>query len=284
VAVAKVTEPQEAVADSLTRRILSSAKYRSLDESLVHRVATEAAQRFKDRNQALKYAKRKLHQAFGAFLNGSPAQAVDGVVAAVGSGQADLRTAALSAMREHTSSAERIAWLTPFYQQIADWCGTSSSVADLACGLNPLAIPWMQLSPGASYWACDIDSALVAALAGLDEIMPVRLTVTTCDLVASPVVPRADVALVLKTLTTLEQQDPAAAGRVLAALDCRHVIVSLPRRSLSGRQQYSDDAAAIVRDAAAASPYRLRDEAAFGSEVLYHLTPEAGEPAARDAG
>lgn len=273
--MAKAAEPTGAVADDLTRRIRASAKYRTLDAGLVHRVATEAAERFRDRGQALKYAKRKLHQAFGAFLSGSPAAAAGEFVAAAREGRGDLRAAALSAMREHASSAERAAWLAPFYQQVAQWCGAARSVADLACGLNPLAIPWMRLSPDATYWACDIDAGLITALAGLDEVMPVRFTAVTCDLVASPPARQADVGLVLKTITTLDQQDHAAAGRVLAALDCRHVIVSLPRRSLSGRRHYGDDATAAVREAAAGSPYRLRGEAAFGDEVLYHLMPEA---------
>jgi 16S rRNA (guanine(1405)-N(7))-methyltransferase len=268
-----MAESQAAAADDLARRIRSSAKYRSLDEGLILRVTTEAAQRFRDRNQAAKYARRKLHQAFGAFLNGSPAREVTGMVAAVRSGRTDLRAAALPAMRAHASSAERALWLAPFYDQVAGWCGTPGSVVDLACGLNPLAIPWMRLSPGASYWACEIDAELVAALAGLDEIMPVRLTAATCDLVASPPALRADVALMLKTVTTIDRQSAGAAGRVLSVLDCRHVILSLPRRSLSGRREYSGDAGSIVREVAASGRYRIRHEAGFGSELLYHLTP-----------
>jgi 16S rRNA (guanine(1405)-N(7))-methyltransferase len=259
-----------AEADDLAARILSSAKYRGLDEALVRRVATEAAQRFRDRAQAVKYAKRKLHQAFGAFLNGSPVHAVNSVVTAVRSGT-DLRTAALSAMRAHASAAERADWLEPFYAQVADWCGTPESVVDLACGLNPLAIPWMRLTPGATYWACEIDRGLVTALAGLDEILPVHLTASTCDLVAAPPTAHADVTLLLKTVTTIEQQHAGSAARLLSGLDSKHVVLSLPRKSLSGKRDYSDDASAIVERALADGPYRLADEAAFGNESLYHL-------------
>jgi 16S rRNA (guanine(1405)-N(7))-methyltransferase len=257
-------------AADLAARILSSAKYRGLDEALVQRVAAEAAQRFRDRTQAAKYAKRKLHQAFGAFLNGSPVHAVNSVVAAVRSG-ADLRTAASAAMRAHASAAERVDWLEPFYGQVAEWCGEVESVADLACGLNPLAIPWMRLAPTASYWACEIDRELVTALAGLDEILPVHLSTDTCDLVAAPPTVHADVTLLLKTVTTIEQQHAGAAARLLSGLDSRHVVLSLPRRSLSGRKDYSDDASAIVERALADGRYRLTGEAAFGTESLYHL-------------
>jgi 16S rRNA (guanine(1405)-N(7))-methyltransferase len=273
--MARAAEDEATAADDLTRRILSSAKYRNLDQALVHRVATEAVQRIRDRGQRVKYAKRKLHQAFGAFLAGSPAGAVTAMVTAVQLGEADLRTAARAAMTAHASSAERIAWLEPFYDQVAEWCGTPSSVADLACGLNPLAIPWMQLAPDATYWACEIDTELVAALAGLDEIMPARLRAVACDLVASPPAVRADVALMLKTVTTVEQQEAGSAARLLSALDCDHVVLSLPRRSLSASRAYTDDAEAIVAQVVGGTCYRVRGEAVFGTEVGYHLAPEA---------
>jgi len=273
--MATATESELARAGDLARKILALPKYRSLDEALVRRVAAEAAQRVRDRGEALKYAKRKLHQGFGAFVHGSPAQSVTGFIGAAQAGAADPRPAALAAMRAHASAAERASWLEPLYDQVASWCGPAGSVADLACGLNPLAIPWMHLAPGAAYWACEIDAALVAALAGLESVLPVAVTARAVDLVAAPPACRADVALLLKTVTTLEQQRPGAAGRVLAALDCAHVIVSLPRRSLSGRREYTDDPAAAVAAAAAGSRYRLRDEAAFGNELVYHLSPEA---------
>lgn len=275
--MARAAEPG-AAADELARRILASAKYRHLDEGLVRRVAAQAADRCADDGQAVKYAKRKLHQAVGAFTAGSPAAAVTGAVAAVRSGAADLRAASLAAMRAHASAAERARWLEPLYQQVADWCGTPASVADLACGLNPLAIPWMTLAPGASYWACEVDATLVTALAGLAEVMPVSLTVTGRDLVAAPPPLRADVALLLKTVTTLEQQAPGAAGRVLAALRCAHVVLSLPRRSLSGRRGYADDADAIAAAAVADSSYEIIARAQFGSEVLYHLAQAGQSP------
>jgi 16S rRNA (guanine(1405)-N(7))-methyltransferase len=259
------------VADEVAGRILSSAKYRHLDPVLVRRVAGEAAERFTIRSQAEKYAKRKLHQASGAFVSGAPANAVRGAVAAVRSGTADVREAARSAMRAHASSAERLDWLAPFYGQVAEWCGQARSVADLGCGLNPLATPWMSLAPGASYWACDVDRLLVAALAELGEIMPVRPEVCACDLVASPPELTADVALLLKTVATLEQQATGAAGRVLRKLDCRHVIVSFARRSLSGRRGYSDDAWASVGRLIEGSSYDMSGEASFGDEIVFHL-------------
>jgi len=269
--VADAASSRSATAERLTRLILSAAKYRALDESVVRRAADNAAGRFSDERQALKYAKRKLHQSYGSFLVGSPAQAVTAMAAAVRSGQAGLRQAALRAMRAHASSAERADWLEPFYARVAAWCGAPASVADLGCGLNPLAIPWMTLAPGAAYLATEIDTALVAALAGLGDVMGVRLAAAAMDLLAPQPVIGAELVFMLKLVTTLDQQEAGASGRLLRAVDARHVVLSLPRGSLSGRRGYRNEPGAIVGDVVAGSRYRVAAEAAFGDEAVYYL-------------
>jgi 16S rRNA (guanine(1405)-N(7))-methyltransferase len=272
--VARTAEAREGLAEETARRVLTSAKYRHLDDGFVRRVAAEAAERFSDRNQALKHAKRKLHQAFGAYLSGPPSLAVGGCIDAVLAGSVELRDACRAAMRAHASTAERVDHLVPLYERVAAWCGPMTSVADLACGLNPLAIPWMGLAPGAAYWCCEIDNQLVAALARLGEILPVAMTSRSRDLVAHPPALKAQVALLLKTVTTLEQQRAGAANRVLQALECEHVVLSLPRRSLSGRRGYADDPAAVVERVLAGTRYRLEDRAGFGGELLHHLVAQ----------
>jgi len=256
---------------AVAEQILAASKYRHLDEAFVRRVAGEAAERFRDNADAVKYAKRKLHQAFGVFVAGSPGDAVRRCVEAIRSGT-DVRDACLSAMRAHASTAERIAWLDPFYEQVAGWCGEPHSVVDLACGLNPLALPWLHVAPEARYWCCDIDRDLAAALARLDGVFPVEVQAETCDLLAAASPPPADLALLLKTLTTLQQQRNGAGGQVLAALDCPHVVLSLPRRSLSARRSYVDDP---LTPALADGTYRLADQAVFGDELVCHLVRPA---------
>ena len=272
--------------DYVVARVLAGAKYRQLDEAVVRRFAAEAVARTRPgrRDEAVKYAKRKLHQAFGAFLTGSPARAVVSCVEAVVSGRADLRAACLGAMRAHASTAERAAEVEGFYAQVAEWSGPVASVADLACGLNPLAIPWMGLAPGTRYACFDIDRELQAALLRLGEIVPVTMSSETCDLVAGPPAVEADLVLLLKTLTTLEQQRAGATAAVLTALRAPQVVVSVPGRSLSGRRGYQQDPLAAVEQAAAGTPYELQASAAFGGEVVCHLVTAGAAGTADDAG
>lgn len=284
--------PDAEVVEAVARTVLTSRKYRNLDERLVRRFARESLAAHPRPADAVKHAKRKLHQAFGAFLSGSPTRAVDRCIDAVLRGDDDLRSACLAAMRSHASTAERADHLDALYRTVAGWCGPVRSVLDLACGLNPLAIPWMELAPGARYTCCDIDHTLVAALVRLNEIVPAAVQPTTCDLVADPcprgtgaaaphghgVAEGADLVLLLKTATTLEQQRPGATSDVLHALAPAPVILSLPTRSLAAGRSYERDDTALIHRLVAGSPYRPAAEATFGGELVWHLVADRPLP------
>jgi 16S rRNA (guanine(1405)-N(7))-methyltransferase len=251
-------------------QVMASAKYATLDESFVRRIAGEASGRFRGQHAAVKYAKRKLHQAVGAFVTGSLGAAVRSAVGAIETG-VPARDACLAAMRSHASTAERAAVLDAYYRQIEKWCGRPSSVADLACGLSPLAVPWLATGPHPVYWCCDVDRELTAALPALSEPLGLSVVAETRDLVSPAGIPPAELVLLLKTLTTLEQQRSGAAQFLLATLDAPLVAVSLPRGSLSAHRRYTDDPLEMIAKATAGSRYQVDGHAAFGDEALFLL-------------
>lgn len=260
--------------EAVLQRVLASAKYAGLDEGFVRRIAGEASARFRDQNAAARYARRKLHQAVGAFVTGSLGDAVRACVSAIAAG-APVRDASLAAMRRHASTAERAAVMDAFYRQIEAWCGRPATVADLGCGLSPLAIPWLATSPGATYWCCDVDRGLTGALPALSEPFGVTVVAQALDLVRPAGLPSAELVLLLKAVTTLEQQRTGAARDVLAALDAPRVVVSLPRASLSARRRYTADPAEVIGSVTADSGYVLAGHATFGDESLYLLARSA---------
>ena len=106
---------------------------------------------------------------------------------------------------------------------------------DLACGLNPFALPFMGLAPAAEYLACDADRRVLAEVESFLEAVGQSHRTWACDLVTGAPDEPADVALLLKTIPILDRQDPAASARLLSGLKARHVVVSFPSRSLGGR-------------------------------------------------
>jgi 16S rRNA (guanine(1405)-N(7))-methyltransferase len=89
----------------------------------------------------------------------------------------------------------------------------------------------------------------------------------------------ADVALLLKLVPTLDRQDPAAAGHLLAALDARHAVISFPRHSLGGRgkgmeRTYRSRLESLV--AGAGDVVRSAAEASVPNELVFVLRLNRG--------
>jgi 16S rRNA (guanine(1405)-N(7))-methyltransferase len=157
-------------------------------------------------------------------------------------------------MRHHASTRERLPILDSFYNTVFEALPPIASVLDVACGLNPLAIPWMPLAPGATYTACDLYADMIDFLNGFFRLAGIDGRAQVCDLISGPPRQRADLALVLKTLPTLDQIARDAGRDLLRALDTPYMLVSFPARSLGGR------------DKRMAEHYAERFEALVGAE------------------
>jgi len=137
----------------------------------------------------------------------------------------------------HASTHERLSILKDFYSQIFSHLPPVNSIMDIACGLNPLAIPWMPLAPDTSYYACDMYADMVNFLSELMKLLPVDGQAKICDVVADPPAASVDLALVLKAIPCLEQIDKQAGMRLLDGLNARFMAISFPAKSLGGRSK-----------------------------------------------
>lgn len=210
-------------------RVLASPRYRGMDRSLVARLAAEELPKSRNVADAVKRVKRRLHQAVGAFrprprtVHSWP---VDDPVALPG--------ACHAAMRSHASTRERLPHLGTFYPAIWAMTGTPRSLLDLGCGLHPLSLPWMAIG-GARYHAVDVDAGSLEVAGAFMEAIGQPHVTELRDLVAGPPAEAAEVALLLKLVTTLDRQDAGAATRLLRGLRVDHAVVSFAARSLGGR-------------------------------------------------
>ncbi len=252
----------------IVERVLRSSRYRDVDRSLLARLAEEELPHSRNADEAVKRVKRRLHQAVGAFRGADRADAIE---AAWTGSLTDIafKAACADALRTHASTRERVPHLDAFYQGIWSLTGLPTRVLDLGCGLNPLALPWMGLSQRAVYLASDVDRRPLTRVATFLALVGQPHAVEARDLVTSPPGQEADVALLLKVVTTLDRQDPGAATRLVRALRVRHAVISLPRASLGGRgkgmertyrgrlDRLADDAGRVGAVAEASVPHEL---------------------------
>ena len=140
-------------------------------------------------------------------------------------------------MRLHASTAERLAVLPTFFQTTLASISPVKSVLDLACGLNPLSIPWMPLAEGFSYFASDVVSPLVYFLWHYFELFGIPGNASILDLSYSIPSQPVQLALLMKTLPLMEQIEHGLAQKILDNLNSEHILVTYPLRSLGGRKK-----------------------------------------------
>jgi 16S rRNA (guanine(1405)-N(7))-methyltransferase len=220
----------------IIERVRRSSRYRDVDPALVGRLAAEELPRARNTDDAVKRVKRRLHQAVGAFRGERPGDVLSDMRAAWHGDLADatFRAACAEVMRSHASTRERLAHLDTLYMGIWLTTGVPATLLDVGCGLGPLALPWMGIGD-ATYLARDVDERPLATVREFFELVGQPGSVLTLDAVADVPADRADVALLLKLVPTLDRQDANAAGRLLREIDVRHAVISFPARSLGGR-------------------------------------------------
>ncbi len=223
----------------LVQAVHKSAKYRNISVNVVRNVGARELAARRNLRDAVKATKNKLHQVGGAYWDSaSYAGWLDRLRRARSAGDdVELRRICREAMGQHSSTRERLVILDSFYTRTLAGLPPPRVVLDLACGLNPMAIPWMPLAQKVQYYACDMYTDLAGFLNEYLRIMGIQGQAEACDVLQSAPGIRADLALILKTLPCAEQLDRAAAARLLDVVQADHLLVSFPVRSLGGRDK-----------------------------------------------
>jgi len=235
--------------DAVVAELRASRKYRHVAAAALARTAAAALRGARGRDDAVKRAKRKLHQLFAAFVTAAEIERAERIVAELPAeaGEETLREACREVLKRHSSTRERVAasrhqGVEPdasWYARIWRVTGPPRVVLDLGCGFHPFALPWMGLPRGCEYLACDVDERLAALFGRFLERCGRRGRAFVTDLLAGDAAlgAPADVAFLMKLLPTLERQQEGAAGRLLERLHARFLVVTFPAKSLSGRER-----------------------------------------------
>jgi 16S rRNA (guanine(1405)-N(7))-methyltransferase len=234
-----MSAPHDDALDELVRQVMASPRYRGISRDLIVAVGARELARHPRPKEAVKATRSKLHQVAGAFFE---RQAYDRWLTMLedvsASGDLDARKAVCRViLGAHASTRERLPILETFYARTLAELGPIHSMLDVACGLNPLTIPWMPLAPDVEYHAYDVYPELATFLNAAFPLLGVRGSAHVTDVTAAPPAVHAAVALVLKALPCLEQLDRSASSRLLEALDADRVLVTYAVRSLGGKRK-----------------------------------------------
>jgi 16S rRNA (guanine(1405)-N(7))-methyltransferase len=226
--------------DRLVASIQSSLKYRSIEPGLIRRIGELELRNRSTYKEALKSTRSRLHQVSAAYQEGR----IDYAhwTGELSNLPPDLSNTNLQAMCRrmmglHTSTRERLPILETFFKITLSSLPPLHSVLDLACGLNPLALPWMPLAEDVHYFAYDVYNDLAAFLNRFFAHLNLNGEAYTQDLTQSIPDQPVDLALLLKTLPCLEQLDKSVGPRLLTGIKARYLLVSFPSHSLGGHSK-----------------------------------------------
>lgn len=251
--------------EKLIDTVRSSKKYQHIAADFVARLAARELHAQPNLKAAIKSTKNKLHQTAAVYQNRMryddwlhQLQTTD-----------DPQSTCRDILPAHTSTAERVPILDEFFATCLAELAPVHSVLDIACGLNPLAVPWMPLAEGATYHAYDIFDDLAAFLNQALPLLGVGGHAHSLDI--GQHIPRQDaqVALILKTLPCLEQVDKSISLRLMEQLNTPYLLVSFPVRSIGGRQKgMATHYDAHFRALLAEKPWRIQ-RFDFDTELAY---------------
>jgi 16S rRNA (guanine(1405)-N(7))-methyltransferase len=228
--------------DRVVDAVAANRKYRPISRDLIASVVESERRSTTSEAELVKATRNKLHQIVCAYQDGTPRydRWLRDLEAARATGDRPvLVEACLAIMRHHASTRERLPILRELYTAaIPDWSGVRT-IVDVGCGLNPLAIPLLDLPPETEYHAYDVLGDLVAFLNAAFPLLGVRGHAEVCDVVHHPECLKkgADLALLLKVLPCLEQIEKGAGERLLGAIDAERVLVSFPVHTLGGTRK-----------------------------------------------
>lgn len=226
--------------DQLVKAILKSSKYKNVCEELIKNIGARELSKQKNLKITIKTTKNKLHQIGGAYFLKKPNYGfwLENLKHTKRLGNEDLlRKTCAEIMSYHHSTKERLNILDEFYGRIFSLLPPVDSIMDIACGFNPLSIPWMPLPKKTKYYAYDVYKDMIDFLNKFMTICSIRGCAEARDIVQNPPETHTDLAFLLYTLPCFEQIDKSAGLKVLETINSNFLVVSFPVHSLGGKEK-----------------------------------------------
>ncbi len=226
----------------LAAEIAETKKARYMDAGLIQQVLSRVLRSGKNKKEIVKDVKSKLYQVSGAFRNDN--LDYSSLIAKLDSltpetPNEEVKRICLELMQTHASTRERLSILDDLYGEVFRDMPAPKRVCDLACGLNPLSIPWMNLAPECRYEAFDLFSDMSALLNSFFTQRGIDGEAKQANLLYGLPGGPYDLIFLFKVIPCLEQIDKFGGRHILEqmAYAAKYAAVSFPGASLSGKDK-----------------------------------------------
>jgi 16S rRNA (guanine(1405)-N(7))-methyltransferase len=263
---------------SLVAEVLSSRKYRGLNipEDTVLDLIHHAMGQSSNPQEIDHIVREKMHNLMAPYLGDPDYTACQLELDAVyHSGEnVQIKAVCLKILSAHASTKERIPILDVFYERLFAHTGRPKEILDLACALNPFALPWMSLAPDTQYYAYDLHQPRLDAINHLFQLNGMLPFAIRQDILVTPPTIKADVAFFFKEAHRFELRRRGCNREFWQNIQAKHLLVSLPTASLTGRHSKTDQHRRLVMDTIAGLPWQVH-EIEFENEIVFCIEKEA---------
>lgn len=239
----KSQDPGELL-NRLIREIHESRKYRDLDipPATLQDLLNQELNKARTDSAALQAVREKLHNIIAPYLGDLDHEAAtENLTRAAQTGDIDpVKEVCREIMETHSSTRERVPLLDYFYDQLWAVTGVPESVLDLACGLHPFGLPWMNLPQSAKYYAYDLHTPRIALINHFFGLLNRERLGFVQDILVTPPAVQVEVGIFFKEAHRFEQRKKGCNRLFFEALNVRWLLVSLPAVDLSGHHSLVD--------------------------------------------
>ncbi len=147
-------QPSDEYLEELIDQVRKTDKYALVSKTLVRKIVEAEIPKWKTAKEIIKSTRNKIHQVGSAFQETTIPyknweKELIGLPQDIKSTETELFIKRCCQM--HSSTAERLPFISSFFAQTLAPIQPVESILDLACGFSPLCIPWMPVSDHASY-------------------------------------------------------------------------------------------------------------------------------------
>ena len=266
---------EQSYLDSLIQTVEASHKYRDLKiphTTLLDILAYES-QHSHSRKELEANFRKSLHNIMAPYLEDINYPAETAALHELhdqNPSQEPLKAWCQDRMRQHASSCERLPYLESFYQKIFVTIGTPTSILDLACALDPLGLPWMNLPPTTRFFAYDIHQPRLDFLQAFFQLFYPQARAVHQDILTNIPGEEADCAFLFKEAHRLEKRRPGSNRELFEGLNVKWLVVSLPSRDLARHHSLEAYHTSLIQKAIEGQLWRLTTDMA-GDELLFFI-------------
>lgn len=256
--------------DVIVDKIIHMPKYKGVDIPVgtIRSLAEKCAPASKNAADLEKRVRGKIHNIVASWLGDADYDQAKAEFNRIKGEPEAVKEFSRQTLMLHSSTKERGLDLALFYQVLFEQIGKADRIADLACGLHPLGLPYMGLPKDAAYYAYDLNKARADFLNDFILGLGYGGGCFHRDILLDPPAIRFDAAFFFKEAQRFEKREPGVMPAFIDSIMASKVVVSLPLQGLGSRNPLPPAYGAMIRRYAEGRGMPLKSFA-FGNEIFY---------------